>query len=151
MKRIAVFTSVIVLAIVFVACKQNKPEPVVEKFYTHLGRGEFKEIKEYVMEEHRSYYELLESLVASQGGDTEEKPQVKVTDIKCEIQDDVATCSCLVQIGDKTPEEQMLQLKKVDKNWLVNQGKESSMPASDDDNEVEFLEELASEEMAGIE
>jgi len=144
MKKVALITNVVILAIVFVACKQKGPEQVVEKFYTHFCRGEFKEVKEYVMEEHHSYYDLLGSFVAAQGN-AEEKSEIKVTDIKCEIQDDVATCTCLVQEGNQEPKEQMLQLKKVNKNWLVNQGKEGAMPSDDAEDPVE--EEETSEDL----
>jgi hypothetical protein len=153
MKRVALVTSVILLAIVSIACKQNKPEPVVEKYFTHLCRGEFEEIQSYVTEEHRPYYALLKQF-AAEGKKDEEKPQVKVTDIKCEIQaDTVAMCSCLVQEGDMTPKEQMIQLKKVNKTWLVNQGKEGgglfSSPEGDEGEETEndfIVEEAIVEE-----
>jgi hypothetical protein len=149
MKKVALITNVILLAIVFLACKQNKPEPVVEKYYTHFIRGEFKEVKECVMEEHHSYYDLLEQLIASQEM-KEEKPTVKVTNTKCEIEGDtVAVCSCMVQVDDQEPKEQVLQLKKVNKVWLVNQGKEGNMPVSNDEddaeNDVEEAEDMAEE------
>ena len=144
MKKVALITNVVLLAVVFLACKQSKPEPVVEKYYTHIARGEFKEVKECVMEEHHSYYDLLEQLVASQEM-AGEKPQVKVTDTKCEITGDtVAVCSCMVQIDDQESKEQMLQLKKVNKIWLVNQGKEGNMPSSNNEAE-EVAEEIAEE------
>ena len=126
MKRIALVTSVVLVAIVSVACKQNKPEPVVEKYFTHFYRAEFEAIQNYVTEEHRSYYEILRQLTAES---VEVQPQVKVSDIKCEIQSDtVAVCSCLVAVDAEGMEgmstEQTVQLKKVNKTWLVNQGKE---------------------------
>lgn len=139
MKKIALITNVVLLAIVVVACKQSKPEPVVEKYLTHLGRGEFKEIKAYVMEEHHSYYDLLEQMSAGQSN-TGEKPQVKVTDIKCDIQGDtVAICSCLMQIGDQSADEQVLQLKKVKTKWLVDQGKETNLFSAEEAPENEPL------------
>jgi len=127
MRKIALITNIILLAIVFVACKQNGPEPVVEKYYTHFYRAEFDEIKSCVMEEHRSYYELLRQ-VASSSTETAEKPKVKVTNVKCDIVGDtVANCTCLVQEGeDVESKEQALQLKKVGNKWLVNQGKEGN-------------------------
>jgi len=148
MRKVALITSVVLLAVVFIACKQTKgPEAIVEKYYTHFYRAEFKEVKEYVMEEHRSYYDLMESLVASQGN-TEEKPEVKVTDIKCEIQDDVATCTCNVQAGEEV-QAQTLSLKKVNNKWLVNQGKEGGFGGESDDSGEEEAEEA--EEMAEVE
>ena len=137
MKKVSLITSVVLAAIVCFACKSSSgPEAVVEKYFTHLGQGEFKEVKEYVLAEHHAYYDLLAQLMSAQES-TEEMPKVKVTDIKCEITDDVAVCSCMVQAGEENPAEQTLQLKKVDKKWLVNQGKEGGMPTSDDVEEVE--------------
>ena len=127
MKKLALITKIILLATVFVACKQNNPEPIVEKYYTHFYRAEFDEIGEYVMEEHRPYYELLKQ-VASSSNETPEKTQIKVTDIKCDIiGDSVANCTCLVQDGDQESKKEAVQLKKVDKKWLINQGKEGNM------------------------
>ena len=127
MKKIALITKVILLATVFVACKQNGPEPVVEKYYTHFYRAEFDEIRDCVMEEHRSYYDLLKQ-IASSSSEPLEKPKIKVTDIKCEIiGDSVANCTCLVQDGELEDKKEAVQLKKVDKKWLVNQGKEGNM------------------------
>ena len=145
MKKLAVITKVILLAAVLVACKQNKPEPVVEKYFTHFYRAEFDEITNYVMEEHRSYYELLKQL-ASSANDNQEKPVIKVTNIKCDIiGDTVANCTCYVQDGDKDQDqedrEQSIQLKKVNKKWLVNQGKEGNMFYPNDESE-----DLSSEE-----
>ncbi len=137
MKKIALVINISLLAIVFFACKQNKPEPVVEKYYTHFYRAEFEEIKNYVMEEHRSYYELLKQLVSSEN-DTTQKPEIKVTDIKCDIKGDtVAICSCFVQEGDQEGKEQVVQLKKVNKHWLVNQGKEgNAFPSNEEMDEI---------------
>jgi len=149
MKKVALVTSVILLAIVSIACKQNKPEPVVEKYYTHFYRAEFDEIQNYVTEEHRSYYALLKQFSAEAKG--EEKPEVKITDIKCEIQSDtVAMCTCLVKVGEESM-EQAVQLKKVKKAWLVNQGKEGgglfSQPEEEEESDVEETEDdIASEE-----
>jgi len=148
MKKVALITSVILLAIVSIACKQNKPEPVVEKYYTHFYRGEFEEIQNCVMEEHRSYYALLKQLSA--GEKSEEKPEVKVTDIKCEITGDtVAVCSCLVKIGEESA-AQTVQLKKVKKDWLVNQGKEGGGLFSSPDNEGDETDADSSDESEPI-
>ena len=147
MKKIALITNVVLLAIVCLSCKQNKPEPVVEKYFTHLGRAEYTEIKECVLEEHHAYYDLLEQLMSSQEN-AEEKPQVKVTNIKCEITGDtVAVCTCMVQIGDEKFDEQTIPLKKVEKVWLINQGKEGGMPTPSDDDEpiIEMDEEQTAE------
>jgi hypothetical protein len=144
MKKVALITNVILLAIVSIACKQNKPEPVVEKYYTHFYRGEFEKIQNYVMEEHYSYYALLKQLSAGEKSEDKDKPEVKVTDIKCEITGDtVAVCSCLVKIGEES-QKQTVQLKKVKKAWLVNQGKEGDgffSPQEEDETEIDTSDE----------
>ena len=126
MKRIALITKIVLLAAVLVACNKNRPEPVVEKYFTHYFRAEYDEIRDCVMEEHRSYYEILKQIALS-SNDNPEKANVKVTDIKCDIiGDTVANCTCMVD-ADGESREQAVQLKKVDKKWLVNQGKEGNM------------------------
>ncbi|MDR1458843.1 MAG: hypothetical protein LBI60_01320 [Bacteroidales bacterium] len=137
MKKIALVISVMLLVFGFLACKQNKPEPVVEKFYTHFYRSEFGEIQKYVMPEHRSYYELLNQYLSSTE-DTARKPQIKISDIKCKITDDtIAVCSCLIlaEDHDTTRSQQIIQLKKVDKEWLINQGKEGNNPFVSNESE----------------
>lgn len=149
MRKITLIANIILLAIVFVACKQNGPEPIVEKYYTHFYRAEFDEIKNCVMEEHRSYYELLRQ-VASSADDNTEKPIIKVTDIKCDIiGDTIANCTCLVQEGDIESKQQAIQLKKVNKAWLVNQGKEGNMFSANEETEEVSSDEEDSEEVSG--
>ena len=133
MKKIIVITSVVFLAVVGISCTQNKPEPVVEKYYTHFYRGEFDEIQNYVMEEQRPFYDFLQKLFAD---DTEEKPHVKVTDIKCKIDSDTAAaCTCTVDVAGEIL-EQTIQLAKVKNDWLVNKENVffSADPADNEDD-----------------
>jgi hypothetical protein len=124
---------VVLVTIVLAACNRNKPELVVEKYYTLFYKSEFGEIQKYVLEEHRPFYELLRSLSENE---TSRKTEIKITDIQCEITGDtIAVCSCFIQEGDQEGKKEVLQLKKVDKVWLVNQGKEgNSLPYT---NEIE--------------
>jgi urease gamma subunit len=141
MKKITMSISVVLLAAVFFICSQdNSPEGVVEKYYTHYYRNEFKEIQEHVMPDHRSYFELLEQVVAN--SDTMKKKQIKIRDIKCDIKEDtIAICTCFIQEGNKEPQKQIIQLKKFEKKWLVNQGKEGNIPLINNiKNEAPFEE-----------
>jgi hypothetical protein len=146
MKKIILITSAVILIVVFFACTQNRPEPVVEKYYTHYYRNEFKEIQEYVMPEHCSYFKLLDQFY--EGNDTLKKTKVKITDVKCDITgDSVAICTCLVQEEDKEPQKQIVQLKKLDKKWLINQGKEGVDPMNNNiKNEDPLSEPVSSTE-----
>jgi hypothetical protein len=126
-KVIIIIAGVVFLTVGFFACRQNRPEDVVEKYFTHFCRGEYTEVQKYVTAEHRDYYEVLEGYYSVEN-DTVRKSQIKVKDIKCKITaDTVAICSCTVQEENRKSKEQIIQLKKVGKEWLVNQGKENGM------------------------
>jgi len=134
MKKLTLITKIVLLATILVACKQNRPEPVVEKYYTHFYRGEFDKIGDCVIKEHREFYEYL-APVAAAGKDNSEKVDVKVTDIKCDIiGDTIANCTCLINVAEGE-KKHAIQLKKVDNEWLVNQGKENNMAYPDDNAE----------------
>jgi len=149
MRKTTLAISLILIAFAFTACKPSGPEAVVEKYYTHFTKGEFDEAKKYVLEEHHSYYDFLKQLSAA-APDSIKAKEVKVTDIKCEITDETAVCTCMVKEGDQDPQEQTLQLKKVNDTWFVNQGKEGGMPTEGDDQsseEIEEIEEVVNEEV----
>ena len=135
MKKLVVIINVILLSSVFVACKQNTPEPVVEKYFVSFYNEDFEGIKAYVLEEHRPYYDLLKQLSASD--ETVANKQIQVKDIDCEITGDtIANCSCMIVEGsEKEPRKQNIQLKKVNDEWLVDQGKEAMTPSEENDSQ----------------
>jgi hypothetical protein len=142
MKKTALITNIILLIFVCFSCKRNTPDTVIEKYYTHFCRGEFKEIKDYVVEEQYAFYDKISEIYI-----VEDKPQVKVTKVKCDITGDtLSVCSCLLQVGDDEPKEQLLTLKKIDNKWLVYQGKEANMFSSEEDNISPVPEEQVPEE-----
>ena len=144
MKKVSLTISLALVIFAFTACKQNGPEPIVEKFFTHLGKGEFEEAKKYVVAEHQSYYDMMQQFSAMAPDSTKGK-EVKVTDIKCTITEEVnAVCTCMLKEGDKEAEEQTVKMKKVDGAWLVNQGKEGGASAAE---ETPATEEEAEEEV----
>ena len=150
MRKTTLTISIILIAFAFTSCKPSGPEAVVEKYYTHFAKGEYDEAKKYVLEEHHSYYDFLKQLSAA-APDSAKGKEVKVTDIKCEVTDETAVCTCLVKEGEQDPQEQTLQLKKVKDTWFVNQGKEGGMPTGDeqsslDDDTEEVTEEEVTEE-----
>jgi hypothetical protein len=126
MKKVILTASLVLFVIGLGACRQNKPEFVVERYYIHYYRNEYKEIQKYVMPEHRSYYELMGKML-SPLNDTAKKSKIKLKNIKCSIKGDtVAICSCSIEEDNKKHEgEQIIQLKKINNKWLVNQGKEN--------------------------
>ena len=129
MRKVTLTISIALMAIAFVACKQSGPEAVVEKYYTHLQKGEFEEVKKIVLEEHHAIYNLMQQFAGEMSEEQKTKP-VKVTDIKCETTDDVAICTCMLAEGDDAPEAKTLKLKKVDNAWFIDEGKET--PAIND-------------------
>ena len=129
MKKLIIIISIILLSSLFIACKQNKPEPIVEKYFVSFYNEDFEGIKNYVLEEHRPYYDLLKQLAVTD--ETVSNKQIQVKDIDCEVTGDtIANCSCMIVEGsEKEPKKQNIQLKKVNNEWLVDQGKEAMAPA----------------------
>ncbi len=129
------------LVLILTSCS-NKPEVIVEKYYTHLSKGEFDEAKKYVAKEHQSWCDLLNSFTPEEDKANLSQLDVKVKNIKCEIKDDTtAVCTCEIITKLKEEEEKIsketVKLKKVDRKWYVNQGKEGLMgnDSSDDDDD----------------
>lgn len=116
------------LSLILTSCG-NKPEQVVEKYYTHLSKAEFDEAKKYVTKEHQTLCDLLMSLTPEDEKAKKAKTKVSVKNIECEITDDTtAICSCQIKTsldGEDQTIDEKVKLKKVDKNWYIDQGKES--------------------------
>ena len=132
MKKLIIIINVILFGSIFIACKQNRPEPVVEKYFISFYNEDFEGVKNYVLEEHRPYYDLLKQLVSA--NDSLSNKEIQVKDINCDITGDtLAICSCIIlENNEKEPRKQTVQLKKVDEKWLVDQGKEGKMPSETD-------------------
>jgi cbb3-type cytochrome oxidase cytochrome c subunit len=135
MKKLIIIINIILLSSLFIACKQNRPEPVVEKYFVSFYNEDFEEIKNYVLEEHRPYYDWLKKLAIK--NETASDKQIQVKDIDCEITGDtIANCSCMVvESSKKEPGKQNIQLKKVNNKWLVDQGKEAMAPSEGSDSQ----------------
>lgn len=149
------------VAFTMVSCDKNKPEEVVEQYFTYFYQGEFDKIQEIVLEEHREYYHLLNDFMKQKGENenTTLNIDVKVSDIQCNSENDTLTiCECMVSVLDTTisetaeTEKHVLQLKKVDRVWLVDQGKEAPSGGSNE-NEAQMPteEEPVPEDMENIE
>lgn len=137
MKKLIIIINVILLGSLFIACKKNKPEPVVEKYFVSFYNEDFEGIKNYVLEEHRPYYDLLKQLAVTNDTAVSDK-QIQVKDIDCEITGDtIANCSCMIMEGSEEPRKQNIQLKKVNNEWLVDQGKEAMTPSEGNDFQVQ--------------
>ncbi len=115
------------ISLLLVSCK-NKPETVVEKYYTHFYKAEYKEAIKYVVKEQQGLCELLDSHIPETKKAEMAKAEVSVKNIKCEIQDDTtAICTCEIMTKTNGKEEKMgeqVKLKKIDNKWYINQGKE---------------------------
>ena len=148
MKKLGMVVSIALLSGMFVACKQNKPEFVVEKFFISFFNEDFEGIKDYVWEEHHSYYDTLEKYIPKGTA----KNNVQVKDINCEIAGDtMALCSCMVQEdNEKEPERQVILLKKRNNQWLVDQGKEGPLPLMSSEPVQDFSSQVP-EDTEGME
>ena len=85
-------------ALILTSCggDSSKPETVVEKYYTHLSKGEFDKAKKYMVEEHQNMCDLLSSFTDEATKEKMAKTDVQVKDIKCEVEEDNAVCTCEV-------------------------------------------------------
>ncbi|MCL2131873.1 MAG: DUF4878 domain-containing protein [Lentimicrobiaceae bacterium] len=130
MKRLIVAVGVVGV-VLFSSCANKGPEEVTKTYYTLLCKGEYDKLKDIVLEEHRTVYGLMSEIQKSEGKKENIKEKVEVFNVECKIVDDEAICSCLVKVGYKEPQREVLKLKKVDKKWLVDYGKENR-PAGDE-------------------
>ena len=144
------------ISLVFVYCG-NKPEEVVEKYYTHFLKGEFDEAKKLVTEEHQGLCDLMKNFTPEEEVAKMAKTEVSVTNIQCEsINDTISICTCQIKTtldGEEKTMDEKVELKKINKNWYINQGKESN----NNEEETEEApvaaseEEILSEDSANIE
>ncbi len=109
--------SVFLLAgLLFSACERvQTPEQVAEKFLEYMEYGKYEEAKKFGTE---STHEILESLQAF--GEFDEPEPRKISDIKCEIEGDVAKCTYMAD-----DERGEIYLIKEEEKWLVDMTKES--------------------------
>ena len=127
------------ISLLFVSCG-NKPEDVVTNYYTHFLKGEFDEAKKYVVEEHQGLCDLMKNFTSDEDKAKMAKTEITVSNIECQITDDTtAICTCQIKTSYEEEEKNMdesVKLKKIGKDWYINQGKESG-----DDN-AEITEEI---------
>ncbi len=145
MKKILNLFLLASISLVFVSCG-NKPEVVVEKYYTHFLKGEFDEAKKLVTQEHQGLCDLMKNFTPEEEKVKMAKTEVSVTNIQCEaINDTISICTCQIKTsldGEEKTIDEKVELKKVDKNWYINQGKESN----NNNDETEEVPVTASEE-----
>ena len=145
MKKIIVTISVVLVVVLFSACKQNEPKEVVKKYYTHFCKGEYEKASHYVAEEHRPPYGLMDQLIPAEERKMLAKREVEVSNINCKLfeNDTEAICSCVIKIDNKEPQSEEIKLKKVDGTWLVDQGKENAMTSGEENPAVDGETELS--------
>ena len=103
------------------SCLKKAPEEVVKKYYTYFYKGEYNRLQDYVVEEQRPYYVLMNELISAKEREKIANEKVEVSNIKCKIlSDTVAICSCLLKVGKREPQSETIRLKKVAKTWLVD-------------------------------
>jgi len=141
MKKLFNLVVVLLAVLAFNACgDKNAPEAVAEKYLQHIAKKQWEEAKKLGTESTHQMVDMLSSF-----GDDAEVKELTVTDMKCEVNDDAASCTF-----KSNGEEDKLDLVKVDGKWLVDQKKE--MPSDDDFNfdfeeEEEVVEEASTDEV----
>lgn len=117
MKRIL---SVLVAALVVIAVsncgKKETPEQVAEKFLKHMAKGEYAKAKELATGDAANMVAMLEGLTKGSSEQNQEKKDVEIKDMKCEVKDKDATCT-YKQDG----KDGKIMLQQVDGKWKVSQ------------------------------
>jgi hypothetical protein len=147
MKKGIAAIGIVLVVVLFSSCMKKGPEEVAKKYYTHFYKGEYDKVQHYVLAEHRSFYALMQQVVSAEGKKEDMNVKVEVLSVECKISDDtIAICSCLLKMDDMEPKMEQLKLKKVDKTWLVDQGKENGMMISDENPTTDINDEFLEEE-----
>lgn len=133
MKKVLSLVVVFATLVAFTSCKKaNGPEAVAESYLKAIAKMDYTAAKKMVTEESVATIEMLESLAGMSG---EAGVDVTVKDMKCEVKENDAVCTCVVVKGDEE-ESETVELKNIDGNWLVHQPKETP-----DDDLFDFDEE----------
>ena len=138
MKKLVNLTLVALAIVAFSSCKKSEgPEVVAEKFLQHLNKKEYAEAKALGTEETGKFLDMMKSL-ADMGGQTEEPKDVKIENLKAEVNGDTAVVSYTIDGKDEK-----LPMVKKDGKWLVNMSKEDQMGGEATEPEVTEGEEAA--------
>jgi hypothetical protein len=144
MKKLTIIVVLMFFSSMFVTCDHDRPERVVEKYVLSFCNKDFEGIKNYVLPEHYSYYDILKDRADEMKKEEGiKKTQVQVKDIRCDIAaDTTAYCSCVIVESNGERKEEYLLLRKVNNEWFVDQGKEAPSPEGNDvQKEIEQIPE----------
>ena len=120
MRKLPVIGFVLVV-VLFFACTKKTPEEVVKRYYTHFFKGEYDKLQDFVVEEQREGFALMNELIPPKEREKSAREKVEVSNVKCKIlSDTVAICSCLLKVGKKEAKNENIRLRKVGKSWLVD-------------------------------
>lgn len=112
--------TIILMFGLLMSCGNNSggPEENAEKFLKAISAADFEEAKTYCTEETKKLVAVIESLAGEmKKGDVE----IKIEGLTCEENEDKATCTyCCNDQG----ENETLNMKKVDGEWLVSISKD---------------------------
>lgn len=113
-KNILLFGLTMTILIFSYGCKSKRPEKVATQFLTFFAHGNLEEAKALTTGDALNTIETIESL-SSTGTITLTKQDIVIENMKCETEDDLATCT---YITDGI--EGSIDLTKVDKEWKVS-------------------------------
>ncbi len=152
MKTLMKIAVIFAAVIAFNACKSGggNPEDVAKKFLDHLNKKEYAEAKKLGTENTVQFISMIESFGGAMDG--EEEKEVKVENMKCEVDGDKAHCTFT-----SDGKEDKLDLVKQEGKWLVDMKKEDPMGGEMDevedavDDVIDTAAEMIEEEMEEVE
>lgn len=132
MKKLVSLMLVVLAVVAITSCKKSEgPEAVAEKFLQHLNKKEYAEAKVLGTEATGQFLDMMKSL-AEMGGQPEESKEVKIENLKAEVDGDSAVVSYTIDGKDEK-----LPMVKQDGKWLVNMSKEDQMGEGEGEGELE--------------
>ena len=103
----------------FVSCSGGgSPESVAEKFLGHMSKAEYEEAKKYCDESTASMMSDMAAMPSEQKEEVK-KMDMKIEVISSDVKDDTAAVKYKMTPKGGTPQEQTMNLKKVDGDWKV--------------------------------
>lgn len=142
MKKVLSLVIVFAAVVSFNSCKKaNTPDAAAEAYLTNIAKMDFEKAKEFVTEDSKATINFLAQMAGMAGEEAKKEAanaKVEIKDMKCEVTEDKAVCSCMVVNGEKEEAETLNLVKENDK-WLVVQTKEN--PEMDMDEDLEEGEE----------
>ena len=120
MKNLSRFIIFMIVAITWNACKVNEQQTVskiAKEFLDNINAKKYAKAKKLCTKESAASIDMLESFAKLSN---EQKPEPKIENLVCRIDDDRASCDYM-----ENGEQKKLELVKINGKWLVEMKKET--------------------------